>query len=61
MVRPRVAIITGGASGIGFAFAEALGKVGFQVAIADMEGAAGAADSLENCGVEALGVSTDVS
>ena len=47
MVRPRVAIVTGGGNGIGFAFAEALGKLGLQVAIADMEGAADAAARLE--------------
>lgn len=61
MVRPRVAIVTGGGSGIGFAFAEALGKLGLQVAIADMEGAADAAARLEERGIQALGIPTDVS
>ncbi|RZA13728.1 MAG: SDR family NAD(P)-dependent oxidoreductase, partial [Lysobacteraceae bacterium] len=42
----RVIAVTGGASGIGFAFSEALAKAGHQVVIADLRGAAEAAERL---------------
>ncbi len=61
--RDRVAVITGGASGIGLAVARALGKEGAKVVLADIEGRAldGAVRLLESERVEALGVVTDVS
>ncbi len=61
--RDRVAVITGGASGIGLAVARALGREGAKVVLADIEGRAleGAVSLLEGERVEALGVVTDVS
>ena len=59
----KVAVITGGASGIGFAVAEALGKAGAKIVIADIEqGALDAATAkLVAAGIATLGVVTDVS
>lgn len=58
----RVAVITGGASGIGFATARALARQGVRLVLADIEqrrlGEAVAA--LEACGAEVAGVVTDV-
>lgn len=58
--RDRVAVITGGASGIGLAVAERLSAAGMRVALADRDEAAltAAADSLPG---ECLAVPTDVS
>jgi NAD(P)-dependent dehydrogenase (short-subunit alcohol dehydrogenase family) len=56
----KVAVVTGGASGIGFAFARRLLAEGARVAIADVVDAAAAADKLE-AGDRVLGVPTDVS
>jgi 3-hydroxybutyrate dehydrogenase len=53
----KVAIVTGAASGIGFAIAERYLKEGARVAIADIRGAAEAAKKL---GQDAFGVTMDV-
>lgn len=56
------AVITGGASGIGLAVAQVLGRRGMRLVLADIE--PGALDAsvadLERAGVEAIGVPTDV-
>jgi NAD(P)-dependent dehydrogenase (short-subunit alcohol dehydrogenase family) len=58
----KVAVITGGASGIGFASAQALAKEGTKLVLADVE--AGALDAavarLRAAGADAIGVPTDV-
>jgi len=58
----KVAVITGGASGIGFALAQALGREGAKLVIADIE--AGALEAsvrrLGEAGCDAIGVRTDV-
>ena len=56
----RVIAVTGGASGIGFAFSEALAKSGHRVVIADLRGAAEAAERLTAQGLQAIGTQTDV-
>lgn len=58
--KSRVAIVTGGASGIGFAFATGLAETGYAVVIADMRGSEEAAAKLVSAGHEAIGVSVDV-
>lgn len=59
----RGAVITGGASGIGFATAAALGAKGARVVLADIEAKAlePAVERLQAQGVEAHGVECDVS
>ncbi len=59
----KVAVITGAASGIGFALAEAAAGRGMKLVLADIEAAAlqRAADSIEASGAEVLAVVTDVS
>jgi NAD(P)-dependent dehydrogenase (short-subunit alcohol dehydrogenase family) len=59
----RVAVITGGASGIGLAAARRLGEAGMRLVLADRDQAAlvEAARALEGRGFEALAVPTDVS
>jgi NAD(P)-dependent dehydrogenase (short-subunit alcohol dehydrogenase family) len=61
--RDRVAVITGGASGIGFATAERLAAEGMKIVIADVEPGAleAAVKKLESSGTSVLGVRTDVS
>ena len=58
-----VAVITGGASGMGRAFADRFGAAGCRLALADIEEAAleAAVAELSEAGVEAVGVPTDVS
>jgi 3-oxoacyl-[acyl-carrier protein] reductase len=59
----KVAIITGGAEGIGKAFAEGFAKEGAKLVIADINPAAAESfvESLKKRGYEALAVKTDVS
>lgn len=56
----RVAIVTGGASGIGFAFAERLAKAGYGVVIGDIRASAEAARTLADKGYRAVGCDVDV-
>ena len=56
----KVAIVTGGAKGIGFAIAAELGRRGPAVVIADREGAMAAAERLRNAGHRAVGLVVDV-
>lgn len=62
-LKGRVAVITGGASGIGLATAKALANEGMHIVIADIEQAAidRALPEVAAAGVETLGVRTDVS
>ncbi|MET4538634.1 NAD(P)-dependent dehydrogenase (short-subunit alcohol dehydrogenase family) [Arthrobacter bambusae] len=59
----KVAVVTGGASGIGFAMAERFSAEGMHVVVADIEEAAldAAVDRLHKVGSSILGVQTDVS
>ena len=59
----NVAVVTGGASGIGFAAAERFAAMGLKVALADLPGERldAAAHALTRAGGEALAVPTDVS
>jgi len=56
----RVAIVTGGAMGIGHAIAARLAEDGARVVVADRAGAAEAAVRLRESGAEAIGVACDV-
>ncbi len=58
----RVAVITGGASGIGLAMAERFAAEGMRIVLADIEDAAlqAAVHKLEAAGAQAIGVRTDV-
>jgi NAD(P)-dependent dehydrogenase (short-subunit alcohol dehydrogenase family) len=58
--RKKTAIVTGGASGIGYAFAQGLAGAGFDVVVADLRGAEAAAAALRAEGRSALGTTTDV-
>jgi NAD(P)-dependent dehydrogenase (short-subunit alcohol dehydrogenase family) len=59
----RVAVITGGAGGIGFGLAEIAGRHGMKIALADVEAPVleAAAQRLRDAGVPTLAVQTDVS
>jgi NAD(P)-dependent dehydrogenase (short-subunit alcohol dehydrogenase family) len=59
----RVAVVTGGASGIGFGLASAFAAEGMKVVVGDIEAPAldDAVAKLEASGAEVLGVRTDVS
>jgi 3-oxoacyl-[acyl-carrier protein] reductase len=58
----RTALITGGAGGIGFAAAQALGREGARIAIVDLnaEGARSQASALEAEGIAAIGLGADI-
>lgn len=62
IVRGRVAVITGAASGIGLAAALRLGKLGMRVVLADIAAPAleAAASDLRESGIDATAVLTDV-
>jgi 2-hydroxycyclohexanecarboxyl-CoA dehydrogenase len=57
----RVAVITGGASGIGLGAAKALAEDGHKVALLDLKGAEEVAKELANGGATAIGITCDVS
>jgi NAD(P)-dependent dehydrogenase (short-subunit alcohol dehydrogenase family) len=61
-LRGKVAVVTGGASGIGLALARAFAAEGMRLVLADIEELAliGAVNDLKAEGVEAIGVRTDV-
>jgi len=61
--KDRVAVITGGAGGIGAAMAKAFAERGAKIVLADLDGPAlaGAVRELEKSGAQAFGVHTDVS
>ena len=56
----KVIIITGGASGIGFAFVQHLARAGHRMVIADLRGAAEAAERIRDEGHAAVGITVDV-
>jgi NAD(P)-dependent dehydrogenase (short-subunit alcohol dehydrogenase family) len=56
----RVAVVTGGAAGIGYALAQGLAQRGAQVLIADLEGAEAAAARLRDAGLRAEGIRANV-
>jgi NAD(P)-dependent dehydrogenase (short-subunit alcohol dehydrogenase family) len=59
----KVAVVTGAASGIGFALAERFARAGLHVVLADIEGEAlrTASERIERSGARTLAVPTDVS
>jgi NAD(P)-dependent dehydrogenase (short-subunit alcohol dehydrogenase family) len=56
----KVAIVTGGAKGIGFAVAADLCKRGASIVVADLDGAMAAAERLRGNGLHAVGLKVDV-
>lgn len=58
--QPKTIIVTGAASGIGYAFCEHLGQLGHRVVIGDLRGAEEAAARLRGSGAQAIGVTADV-
>ncbi|MFZ2092871.1 MAG: SDR family NAD(P)-dependent oxidoreductase, partial [Pseudolabrys sp.] len=59
--KDKVAVITGGASGIGQAFAKRLAEDGVHVAIADLADGKDTVKLIESSGRQALAVNCDVS
>ena len=62
-VAGKVAVVTGGAGGIGRALAEVFGAAGMKVVLADVqpEPLAKTVDALQDTGLDVIGVPTDVS
>jgi NAD(P)-dependent dehydrogenase (short-subunit alcohol dehydrogenase family) len=60
-LKEKVAIVTGGAKGIGRAMAEGLASEGASIVIADVEGAEEAAKEMNKNGFKTIGVKVDVS
>jgi len=62
LLEGRVAIVTGGASGIGRATCEALAAAGASVGVADLngEGAKAVAEAIGSSGGDAIGVAADI-
>lgn len=56
----RVAVVTGGASGIGLGVARRLANDGYRVAVLDLTNAEVAAEELQSSGADAIGVEVDV-
>src|SRR5215470_12059879 len=59
----KVAVVTGAASGIGFALAERFARAGLDIVLADVEQAAleAAEQKIAEFGIKTLAVTTDVS
>jgi len=59
----KVAVVTGGASGIGLALGHAFGQQGMKIVVADVEIPAmdAAVKQLHHAGIDAVGISVDVS
>lgn len=58
-VEQRVAVVTGGARGIGLGIGQCLAKVGYRVALWDRDGK-GAAASAEKLGTKSIGLGCDI-
>lgn len=58
--QPKTIVVTGGASGIGYAFCEHLAGLGHRLVVADLRGAEEAATRLRGAGGQAIGVRCDV-
>ncbi len=56
----RVAIVTGGASGIGLVLTRAMAENGYSVVVADMQNADKAAEELRADGLNVVGIKADV-
>lgn len=61
LLKDRIAIVTGGAQGIGRVYAQALASEGAAVGIADVRDAAPVVKEIESAGGQALSVTADIS